>query len=397
MFIAVTLLAAAVVGAMVWWLRRGTGDGAAEGGFEVDRTWGLLPPGVEAAFVEGLRAYHDSGSALRVHDELEVLVACDPPRSISLPLLAEAFAARGDAALHDPQGTVAELMAELAAAERPGVLHLRGEWPAAGLDAADGGPDDGGGAPEGADGLDAERFASAVARTVRELVAAATGTPGTAADAVAVDAGAAAADAAVSGAAAADTAVTAEASTGGTAAADTAVTGEVSTGGTAAAEPAVTAEASAGGTAVVDSVGEGLVAAAPEEPVPWAVDAKLGALHVRVPALPRATGTGERTHVNGTPVKPLPALRGAAREPEAARDMAAGVAPDRANTLMLDLVRVLDRYRAVRERRPAAPAGEVLREAVTGLIAAGGPGVTWAHPPTRAQRRLLQGGSPEPS
>ncbi|GAB2950928.1 hypothetical protein GCM10027203_63370 [Nonomuraea fastidiosa] len=202
-FIAVTVLAAAVVGAVVWWLRRGTGEGAADDRFEVDRSWGLLPPDVEAAFVEGLRAYHDSGSALRVHEELEVLVAYDPPRSISLRLLADAFAARGDAALHDPQGTVTELMAELATAERPGVLHLRGEWPPAepegvrGPKVADG--------PEIADGMDAERFATAVAETVTELVR---GPAGAAASAAVADAAAeavvtdTAAEAAVTGTAA---------------------------------------------------------------------------------------------------------------------------------------------------------------------------------------------------
>ncbi|WP_378790060.1 hypothetical protein ACFMQL_40695 [Nonomuraea fastidiosa] len=62
---------------------------------------------------------------------------------------------------------------------------------------------------------------------------------------------------------------------------------------------------------------------------------------------------------------------------------------------MLDLAYVLDRYREARELRPDAPAGEVLREAVTGLIADDGPGVTWARPPTPAQRRLVQDGPPE--
>ncbi|MFC7111495.1 hypothetical protein ACFQQB_70495 [Nonomuraea rubra] len=82
--------------------------------------------------------------------EQGVLTTYEPPRLISLHLLADAFAARGDAALHDPQGTVETLLERLAAAERPGVLHLRPGW------------------LEGeVDGLDAVRFAAAVGEAVR--------------------------------------------------------------------------------------------------------------------------------------------------------------------------------------------------------------------------------------
>ncbi|MEV4568248.1 hypothetical protein AB0K12_31145 [Nonomuraea sp. NPDC049419] len=409
MFIAVTVLAAAVVGVVVWWFRRDPVKGAAGDRFEAEPLGGLLPPDTEAVFVEGLRAYHDSGSPIRVDGELEVVVAYEPPRSVSLRLLADAFAARGDAALHDPQGTVAELMDELTATERPGVLHLRGGLPADDLDdVAD------------LDGMNADRLAAAVAEVVTEMVAhttaadaaAAGSSVSTVADAAVAGAGAggSAADGAVAGtevsatgtdAGAGATAV-ADANVGGTvvAAADvdgTAVSGVDRLGGTAvdgaegSGGTAVDGAEGLGGTAVSGAEGRGL----------WAAETRLGALHIRVPAPapavpaeqrgsadggPDESGSGGRTHVNGTPVKPLHTARKAAPEADA----------DRPNTLMLDLARVLDRCREVRELRPDAPAEDVLREAVTGLLAADGPGMTWAHPPTPAQRRLVQGGSPEP-
>jgi hypothetical protein len=146
-----------------------------------------------------------------------------------------------------------------------------------------------------------------------------------------------------------------------------------------------------GGMAVSGVEGRGL----------WAAETRIGALHIRVPAPapalpagktgsadggPDESGSGGRTHVNGTPVKPLHTAQEAAPEADAGRP----------NTLMLDLARVLDRSREVRELRPDAPAEDVLREAVRNLLASDGPGMTWAHPPTPAQRHLVQGGSPEP-
>ncbi|MEV0234385.1 hypothetical protein [Nonomuraea sp. NPDC050786] len=122
MWIAVAVLAAAVVGAVVWWLRRDQVAGGAGDPFEVDVDLGLAPE-TEPAFMEGLRAY-----PLRAQVWRGVLTTYEPPRLISLHLLADAFAARGDAALHDPQGAVAALVAQLAAVERPGVLHLRADW-----------------------------------------------------------------------------------------------------------------------------------------------------------------------------------------------------------------------------------------------------------------------------
>ncbi|NBE95459.1 hypothetical protein FE391_03925 [Nonomuraea sp. KC401] len=128
MWIAVAVPAAIVVGMVVWWLRRDIVGVEAAGQFEVERKWGWelrLAPEAEAAFMEGLRAYNDGGNRLAVDGERAVLTTYDPPRLISLHLLADGFAARGDAALHDPQDTVAALIDRLAGDERPGVLHLR--------------------------------------------------------------------------------------------------------------------------------------------------------------------------------------------------------------------------------------------------------------------------------
>ncbi|MGP4097683.1 hypothetical protein [Nonomuraea sp. KM90] len=292
--VVVVVLAAAVVGALVWWLRRDPVGGGDSGRFEAERKWGwefLLGPEAEAAFLEGLRAYHEAGGALRVDAEEGVLTTYEPPRLISLHLLADAFAARGDAAMHDPQGTVATLMDQLASAERPGVLHLRPGW------------------LEGeVDGMDAAAFAAAVGEVV---------------------------------------------------------------GG-------------AGGGSAGERSGE----------------AGIGALHVAVPgAGPVAEGV--LSHVNGTPLKTV------------SKDAAAGApeppAPERAkgeaNTLMLDLGKVLDLYLEARKRQPDADAGALLREVVPALIAAGGPGLTWTKPPTPAELRAAlgtpaapraAGGSPAP-
>ncbi|KAB8195246.1 hypothetical protein FH608_012815 [Nonomuraea phyllanthi] len=123
MLIAFAAVGAIVVGAVLWWIRRDQAAGESGDPFEMDVELGLAPE-LEPAFVEGLRAY-----PLRAGVRRGVLTTYEPPRLVSLHLLADAFAARGEAALHDPQGTVAALVAQLAAAERPGVLHLRADWP----------------------------------------------------------------------------------------------------------------------------------------------------------------------------------------------------------------------------------------------------------------------------
>ncbi|MEV0384636.1 hypothetical protein [Nonomuraea sp. NPDC050643] len=257
MWIAVAVVAAAVVGVVAWWFRRDSAGGEAWAEAERAGEWAsLLGAEAGAAFMEGLRAYHDAGGALRVEGERGVLTTYEPPRLISLHLLADAFAARGDAAMHDPQGTVATLLEQLAAAERPGVLHLRAGW------------------LEGeVDGLDAAGFAGAVGGLL-------------------------------------------------------------------------------GGTG----------------------EAALGALQVPVP--------GDRvSHVNGTPLKPV------TKDGE--------VRTGASNTMMLDLARVLDLYREERDKRPDAAAEALLREIVPRLIASGGPGLTWAKPPTDEELRAVLGGSPE--
>ncbi|SDK64957.1 hypothetical protein [Nonomuraea jiangxiensis] len=250
--VVVAVLAAAVAGAAIWWLRRGRATAEAGPGRETgpgpeaeDRQgWELgLTPEVGAAFMEGLRAWSRAGEALPAGAERGVLTTYDPPRLISLHLLADAFAARGDAALHDPEGTVAAVVERLAGSERPGVLHLRGDW----LDGE-------------VDGLDRARFAAAV----REALYA-----------------------------------------------------------------------------------EG----------DWAGDEAVGAMHVTV--------TGAR-----------PATEAA--------------------TLMLDLARVLDRYREARAASPDAAAEALLREVAPALVTAGGPGLTWTKPPTEEELQAVLTGSLQP-
>ncbi|MFC7111494.1 hypothetical protein ACFQQB_70490 [Nonomuraea rubra] len=66
-----------------------------------------------------------------------------------------------------------------------------------------------------------------------------------------------------------------------------------------------------------------------------------------------------------------------------------------ANTMMLDLARVLDLYREARAQRPDAGTETLLREVVPRLIAGGGPGVTWSRPPRPGELRTVLGSSPE--
>ncbi|MGP3957716.1 hypothetical protein ACTWPT_17075 [Nonomuraea sp. 3N208] len=250
MWIAAAVLAAIVVGVVVWWLRRDAVGGEAGGVFEVERKrdWELrLTPEAEAAFLEGLRAYHDAGNALRLAGEQGVLTTDDPPRLISLHLLADGFTALGDAAMHDPHGTVATMMEQSAAAELPGVLHLRPQWLAGEVD-----------------GMDRASFADAVLALVCP--------PG------------------------------------------------------------------AAGIATCSR------------------DEAAGALQVTV--------------LGGPP----------------------GEEPSQVNTMLLDLARMLDLYQEAREEQLDAAADELLREVVSGVLAAGGPGLTWVRPPTSEERRIVVDG-----
>ncbi|MGW5158928.1 hypothetical protein ACWEPN_25935 [Nonomuraea wenchangensis] len=242
MWIAVAVPAAIVIGILVWWLRRDRPTGP-EAGPERE-------PEADAAFVEGLGAYDATGEALRPDWERDVLaVDGTPPRLISLRLLADGFAALEEAALHDPQGAVAGLMAEYAAAERPGVLHLRAEWPA-----------------DEVDGMDRTAFAEAVRAVV-------------------------------------------------------------------CPPDAAGVEGFADGASLLVTV--------------------------------TVTVTG--AEASGR------------------------------NTLMLDLGRVLDLYAETRDKRPDATPEEVLREVVPGLLAAGGPGLTWVRPPTEQERDTVTTACAPPS
>ncbi|HEX4811452.1 MAG TPA: hypothetical protein VFV66_01690 [Nonomuraea sp.] len=250
MWIAVAAVAAIVVGVVAWRLRREPAGGDTPGTFDVERTWDWAPRpagDAEAAFVEGLRACHGAGTRLRVAADRGVVTTYDPPALVSLPLLADAFAALGDAALHDPHGTVAALIARYAAAEEPGVLHLRTDRPS---------------------GADRAAFAAAV----REVVC---------------------------------------------------------------------PPEAEGLSALPDDDGGGGGGA-------WGV----GALQVRV----LAGGAEEGWH---------------------------------ANTLLLDLGRAYELCAEAREKDPEAAEDTLLRQVVSGLVAAGGPGLTWVRPPTPEERRAV--------
>ncbi|MEU7739604.1 hypothetical protein [Nonomuraea sp. NPDC049158] len=127
----IALAAAAVVlGVAVWWARRvyipGSSGSVAAGhraGWEA-----RLDEEAATALLEGLRAYADAGNAMDIGGECGVLTVFEPPRLISLDLLADRFAARGQEAMHDPQTTVGALLAGFLATEEPGVLHLRPGW-----------------------------------------------------------------------------------------------------------------------------------------------------------------------------------------------------------------------------------------------------------------------------
>jgi len=228
------VVATAILGLIGWSLRRRSSGGDEPAGLRREWDWESgLGPDARVAFVEGLRAGHERVS---VEAERGVLLIFDPPRLISLTLLADRFTARGQEGLHDPEGTLRELVARYVADERPGVLHLRPDW----LDGE-------------IDGMDRAGFTAVVCEIV-----------------------------------------------------------------------------------------------CPPEAVRYGNEAA-GSVAVTVPA------SGD--------------------EP--------------ANTMLLDLARVLDRYRELRGERPGMPPGAVLRDVLFGLLSAGGPGLTWTRPPTDRQRTLL--------
>ncbi|MGW0477752.1 hypothetical protein [Nonomuraea sp. NPDC003214] len=251
MWIAV-VVALAVAGVIVWSFRRGA-TGADEA---PDPAWeweSRLEENARVAFMEGLRACHDQAA---VSEERGVLRLFEPPCAISLSLLADRFAARGQEGLHDPEGVVRELVEKCAAAEQPGVLHLTEGLPGDGASdsasdaASDAASED---ASDDAGGMDRAAFGAAV----RELVL---------------------------------------------------------------------PDGAPGGS--------------------WYLDEAGGCLEVVVPG-------------------------------------------DYATTLLLDLGRLRERHRAARAERPGMPAAAVLRDVVFGLIAEGGPGVTWTRPPSERHRTAV--------
>ncbi|MDR8410690.1 hypothetical protein MTP10_18350 [Nonomuraea sp. 3-1Str] len=256
-WIALAVSAVAVAVALTWWLRRDRSAAQSGSGGTQEapgHAWGpVLDAEAGTAFTEGLRAFHDEADAPLLEIAQAVVVTAGPPRAISLHLMAEAFAARGEAALHDPEGTVRDLVAEHGAAEGPGVLHLRAGW----LSGT-------------ADGMDGRRFAEAV----REIVC---------------------------------------------------------------------APPSAGITA-------------------WKAEDETGLLLLTV----RAPAGGD-------------------------------TAGDAENTVMIDLARVLDRYREAREEQAGAPAEALLRAVVSHVVASGGPGLTWTRPPTAGQHEVLLSAATAPA
>ncbi|MDA0635267.1 hypothetical protein OUY22_17745 [Nonomuraea sp. MCN248] len=140
----------AVIGVIVWSYRRRASQAEGAAPERSPRSWAArLDEDARVAFREGLRAYEDKVGPLSVGEEHGVLTVHDPPRLVSLRLLADRFAALGPDGLHDPEETVRELVAGCVATEQPGVLHLRRGW-----------------SPGPVDGMDRAAFTAAV----REIV-----------------------------------------------------------------------------------------------------------------------------------------------------------------------------------------------------------------------------------
>ncbi|MEV0308714.1 hypothetical protein [Nonomuraea fuscirosea] len=422
MLVAVAVLAAAVVGAVAWWLRRDPDGGEGFAGLETEPRWGWelsLAPDARAAFTEGLRAYHESGGAVRFDGERGVLTTFEPPRLISLHLFADAFAARGDAAMHDPQGTVAELMEQIAGSERSGVLHLRAGWlegevdglDAAGFLAATGEavrP----GAWSGEAGLGALQVIVPATRTSGEpglshvngtplkTVTTATTGAGLAREPGTEPAGRTDADGATlldaDGVALLETSgIGTETTTGPGAAAGTGAGADGAAGGALRAGADAEAGAQAGtdtvaGSGADDAVSPGseaVAAMAAQAGAEAGTDPEAGTPEAGTPEAERRAEAGTKTR-SGTGAQQ-------ARVESGAKAGAAGIGAGEPNTMMVDLARVLDRYQEAREKRPDAAAEALLREVLPRLIASGGPGLTWTRPPTAAELRTVLGDSRE--
>ncbi|WP_327102146.1 hypothetical protein [Nonomuraea glycinis] len=226
----------AVIGVIVWSFRRDK-RGADEPGGRSGWDWeSRLGEDARVAFMEGVRACQDQAGPLAVNEERGLLRIVDPPRLISLYLLADRFTARGQDGLHDPQGVVRELVTQCVATEQPGVLHLRADWLSGEVDGMDG---------------------AGLMAAVGEIVC--------------------------------------------------------------------------------------------PEGASWSGDESAGCLEVALP----------------------------------------GAAGEHADTALLDLGRVVERYEKTRAERPTMPAGALLRDVVFELISEAGPGLAWTRPPTERHRTAL--------
>ncbi len=129
--------AVAVIGVIVWSFRRNA-RGADDPGGRSGWDWeSRLGEDARVAFMEGVRACQDQVGPLDVDEERGLLRIVDPPRIVSLFLLADRFTARGQEGLHDPQGVLRELVTQCVATEQPGVLHLRADWLSGEVDGMD--------------------------------------------------------------------------------------------------------------------------------------------------------------------------------------------------------------------------------------------------------------------
>ncbi|MER6950675.1 hypothetical protein ABT294_42325 [Nonomuraea sp. NPDC000554] len=133
MLIALGVVAALVIGVVLWWKFRDPLRGEDFYKFHVERKWAwelLLTDEQERAFMAGLEAY-DNESTVYPHREAGALRVYEPSMLVSLFGLAEQFAAMGPAALADPEGAVRHLIGRAAQQEAGGVLHLDDDWMAA--------------------------------------------------------------------------------------------------------------------------------------------------------------------------------------------------------------------------------------------------------------------------
>ncbi|MFC5817383.1 hypothetical protein [Nonomuraea harbinensis] len=119
----------AVIGVIVWSFGRDASRAEEAPPERSPRGWAAgLGEDARVAFLEGLRAYQDKVGPLHLREDHGLLAVHDPPRLVSLHLLADRFAARGPEGLHDPEETVRVLVTACVTTEQPGVLHLRPGW-----------------------------------------------------------------------------------------------------------------------------------------------------------------------------------------------------------------------------------------------------------------------------